>query len=70
VFEDRGGSSWAFLGKTSQPDRALRNLLDRDRLFTYRLTADTERLNLRTVEVDGTLSEEAVVEHVVRAFGC
>ncbi len=70
VFEDRGGSSWAFLSRTGDPERALRNLLDRDRMFTERLAADVARLALAGVEVDGTLGEDALVERVARDFGC
>lgn len=70
VFEDRGGSSWAFLGRTCDPERALRNLLDRDRMFTERLAADVARLALAGVEVDGTLGEDALVDRVIGTFGC
>jgi Glycosyl transferases group 1 len=70
VFTGRGGSSWAFLGRTGDPERALRNLLDRDRMFTERLAADVARLGLHGVEVDGSLGEDALVERVARAFGC
>ncbi len=69
VFEDRGGSSWAFLSRTGDPERALRNLLDRDRMFTERLAAEVARLGLVGVEVDATLSEDALVERVAQAFG-
>lgn len=70
VFEGRGGPSWAFLGRTGDPDRALLNLLERDGMFTERLAADVARLGLRGVEVDGTLGEDALVDRVAWAFGC
>src|SRR4051812_39934727 len=38
------GSTWAIAGKTSNPEKALRNLLERDRMFTERLFEQTESL--------------------------
>src|SRR3712207_1544013 len=43
AFESRG-STWAIAGKTSDPQRALHNLLERDRLFTERVAAQARRL--------------------------
>jgi hypothetical protein len=40
VFVSRGGPEWRFLGKTSDPERALRNLLDRDAMFTHSTTVE------------------------------
>ena len=70
VFDGRGGPSWPLLARTGHPERALRNLLERDRMFTERLAAETRHLGLRTVEVDPATTEEAVVERVVGVFGC
>jgi len=42
---DTRNSGWEFLGRTSDPDRARRNLLERDRMFTDALSEETERLN-------------------------
>jgi hypothetical protein len=39
AFESRG-SLWEIARKTSDPGRALRNLLDRDRMFTERLSGE------------------------------
>ena len=52
VIESRGGSAWGFLAKTSDPERALRNLLERDRMFTDILRDETARLELPAIEVD------------------
>jgi 2-phosphoglycerate kinase len=68
VFDHRG-STWGFLGKTSDPERALRNLLERDRLFTDRLYQETRRLGLPAIEVDTTLSEDDLAGRVTEAFG-
>lgn len=57
-----------FWNQTGDPPRALRNLLERDRMFTDRLAAQTRRLGLRTIRVDGSLPEDALIERVWRGF--
>ncbi len=37
---------WDIARKTSDPDGALRNLLERDRMFTRQLHKETKRLEL------------------------
>ena len=69
VIESRGGSAWGFLAKTSDPERALRNLLERDRLFTEMLREETSRLGLTAIEVDTTTTEDDVVRQVTGVFG-
>lgn len=69
VVESRGGSSWSFLAKTSDPERALRNLLERDRMFTDILREETTRLGLHTIEVDTTTTENDIVKRVTDVFG-
>ncbi|KAA8886314.1 hypothetical protein F3087_27070 [Nocardia colli] len=54
VFDQRG---WEIPNKTGNPERAARNLLERDRLFTDRLRAETAHLHLPAVEVDFTVTE-------------
>jgi hypothetical protein len=61
------GSRWAIAGRTSDPERALRNLLERDRMFTDRLRAETRGLHV--IEVDGTLTEEELTDRVAHTFG-
>lgn len=68
VIESRGGSTWGFLGKTTNPEKALRNLLERDRLFTDVLREETTRLGLPAVEVDAVMSEEDLVKRVTDVF--
>ena len=47
--------------RTSEPSRALDNLLTRDRLFTERVGAEARRLGLHVVDVDvGTARDELV----------
>jgi len=69
VVESRGGSTWGFLGKTTDPERALRNLLERDRMFTDILREETARLGLPSIEVDTTMTEDDLVKRVMNVFG-
>ena len=69
VLDRRGGSTWGFLGKTSDPARALRNLLERDGMFTDRLYEETERLEVNTIKVDTTMTEDDLAEIVTESFG-
>ncbi len=68
AFESRG-SLWEIARKTSDPDRALRNLLDRDRMFTERLRGEARRLGLRLIEVDTAVSEDELAERAAEALG-
>ena len=68
AFESRG-SLWKIARKTSDPDRALRNLLDRDRMFTERLSREAARLGLRVIEVDTLVSEDELTGRVAGVLG-
>jgi hypothetical protein len=65
---DSRGSLWQIPAKTTDPERALHNLLERDRLFTQRLTEETARLALSTIEVDTEMTEDDLIERVTQAF--
>jgi hypothetical protein len=69
VLDIRGGPKWRFLGKTSDPERALRNLLERDAMFTHRLYEDAKHLELNTIEVDHTITVDDLARRVTEAFG-
>lgn len=71
AFECRrpSGAPWAFVAQTSDPDRALRNLLERDRMFTDGLVEEAKRLGLHTIDVDASMSEDDVAEQVNTCFG-
>jgi hypothetical protein len=69
VFEGRGGAAWGLLAKTTDPERALRNLLERDRMFTDILREETARLGLPAIEVDATTTEDYLAERVTDVFG-
>lgn len=68
AFESRG-ALWAIAGRTSDPERALRNLLERDRMFTDRVRQDTNRLGLRAIEVDVASTEDELAAQVAGALG-
>jgi 2-phosphoglycerate kinase len=69
VFESRGAPASGFLGRTTDPERALGNLLERDRLFTDILREETARLQLPAIEIDTTMTEDDLVARVTEAFG-
>jgi hypothetical protein len=66
AFDRRG---WEIPHKTSDPELAQRNLLERDRIFTDRLFEETKRLKLPVIEVDTALNEGELVRQVTQAFG-
>ena len=68
VLESRGGAEWGFLAKTSDPERALSNLLERDRMFTEILREETTRLGLSTVDVEVGITEEDLAQRVTEVF--
>lgn len=68
AFDSRG-DTWTIAGKTGDPDRALRNLLDRDRMFTDRLAEEVGRLELHVIEVHPAMTEDDLAERVTEAFG-
>ncbi len=63
TLESRG-SLWAMPNKTSDPERALANRLERDRLLTEHVARVAAELRLRTVEIDIDQSLEAVFASV------
>jgi 2-phosphoglycerate kinase len=68
VVESRGGSAWGFLARTTDPERALRNLLERDQMFTDILREETARLGLPAIEVDAGMTEDDLVKKVTEVL--
>jgi 2-phosphoglycerate kinase len=68
VVQSRGGALSGFLARTTDPERALRNLLERDRMFTDILREDTARLELPAIEVDATTTEDDLTGRVTQMF--
>lgn len=65
VVTARGGLAWGFLARTTDPERALRNLLERDRMFTNILREETRRLELPAIKVDTRMTEDDLVRRVM-----
>ncbi|WP_203720578.1 shikimate kinase [Paractinoplanes brasiliensis] len=63
AFDSRG-STWQIASRTSDPPRALANLLERDRLFTERLRAETRALGLATVDVQPGMTVDELTVRV------
>jgi 2-phosphoglycerate kinase len=66
AFDRRG---WEIPRKTSDPELAQRNLLERDRIFTDRLVDETKRLELPVIKIDTAMNEGDLVRRVTQAFG-
>jgi hypothetical protein len=68
AFDSRG-STWDIARRTSDPDRALANLLARDALFSDDLRGEAEALGLRTIDVDVGLSADELATLVAGSLG-
>ncbi len=68
AVERRGGCGRGFLARTSHPEKALQNLLERDRMFTDRLRKEVERLELSSIDVNAAMTEQDSLTQVRRAF--
>jgi 2-phosphoglycerate kinase len=70
VFEGRrpSGPPWTFVNETSNPERALANLLERDRMFTDELRDEARRLGLHVIEVGLGTTEDDTAELVMSAL--
>lgn len=67
AFESRG-TLWTIPRKTSDPERALHNLLARDELFTERLQNDAENARLPFLTLDSSVTEDDLAERVEKHF--
>lgn len=65
TFARRG---FTYLRGTSDPEKGLRNLLERDRMFTEHLARETRRLDLPAIEVGTGLSESDLARQVAQVF--
>jgi 2-phosphoglycerate kinase len=66
AFDSRG---WEIPHKTSDPELAQHNLLERDRMFTDRLLEETKRLELPIIEIDTAMNEGELARQVTQTFG-
>jgi hypothetical protein len=67
AFKSRG-TLWNIAGKTSNPERALQNLLVRDGLFTDRLRKETKRAGLPAIEVNNSVTVDTLFDRVAKQF--
>jgi hypothetical protein len=58
------GTLWGIAQKTNNPERALSNLLERDRLFTLRLQEMIEKAGVAAINVDGLMAESDLEDRV------
>jgi hypothetical protein len=68
AFESRG-SSYDIPRKTSDPERALENLLERDRLFTHDVAQEAAALRLPVIRVDVGMTIDQVAASASEALG-
>jgi 2-phosphoglycerate kinase len=68
AFASRG-SLWSIAEKTSNPERALSNLLERDRLFTAYLKDMAEKVGVPAITVDTATAESVLENRVAAQFG-
>jgi hypothetical protein len=65
----RRQSADAFWLRTTDPDRALTNLLERDRIFSAKIALDVERDDLQALYIDGTRSVDSMATELASRFG-
>jgi hypothetical protein len=68
AFESRG-TLMDIAGRTSDPDRALANLLARDGLFTERARREAKEEGLCVIDVETAMSVEDLTARVAERFG-
>ena len=67
AFRSRG-TLWSIAEKTNNPERALSNLLERDRLFTVRLQDMAETAGVPVINVDNRTAESVLEDRVAMQF--
>ena len=65
----RRGSLWNIAGRTSDPEKALANLLARDALYTEEVARQVAALQLPTIEVDGSATVDELAERAAHCLG-
>jgi 2-phosphoglycerate kinase len=68
AFRRRHGAD-AFWLRTTDPDRALRNLLERDRIFSDKIARDASHNGFETIVVDGTHTIDRTTKDLALRFG-
>jgi 2-phosphoglycerate kinase len=68
AFKRRRGAN-AFWLRTTDPDQALSNLLERDRIFSDKIANDAARNGLEAFYVDGNRTADSVATELASRFG-
>jgi hypothetical protein len=68
AFRRRQGAD-AFWMRTTDPDRAFTNVLERDRIFAEEISAAVARNSLEALPVDGSRSVDSMAEELASRFG-
>jgi hypothetical protein len=68
AIHGRPSAGLDFINKTSDPERAGRNIAERDRLFTARTREQAKSLGLHVIEVDIAMTEADTVHRVSSLF--
>ncbi|MGV9245379.1 hypothetical protein [Streptomyces sp. NPDC003710] len=68
AIQSRATPGEGFIWKTSDPERAGRNIAERDHAFVKRLYEETKRLGLHAIEADTTMTEDDLAKRVTEAF--
>jgi 2-phosphoglycerate kinase len=63
------GSLWEIARRTSNPEKALHNLLERDRMFTDWLRQEAHGLGLPVIEISTPMTEDDLAGRLTEAFG-
>ena len=63
---ERRGALWSIAGQTSDPEKALTNLLARDALFTEEVEGETTALQLTTIKIDESISVDELAKRVAQ----
>lgn len=69
AVRSRAAPGSGFLHRTSDPDRAGRNLAERERLFVVRMRQETRSLGLQAIAVDTDMTEDDSAQRVSELFG-
>src|SRR6266568_3061489 len=68
ALESRG-SLWSIAGRTSDPERALSNVLARDAIYTEEVFKEAAALQLNTIEINESFSVDELVTRVEECLG-
>ena len=68
AIQSRATPGEGFIWKTSDPERASRNIAERDSSFVKRLYEEVKRLDLHAIEADTAMTEDDLARQVTKGF--